>query len=98
VELSPPPEASPSILDELPPPPATEEQNVGETPTAPMAPEPSDAPPVEAPQTEGSRVRRVTATAAARRKAEELGVDLLEVEGTGPNGRITVDDVRRSGE
>lgn len=35
------------------------------------------------------------ATAAARRKAEELGVDLGEVEGTGTGGQITVDDVRR---
>ena len=39
----------------------------------------------------------VRATAAARRKAEELGVDLSAVEGTGANGQITVDDVRREG-
>ncbi len=38
-----------------------------------------------------------TATAAARRKARELGVDLAEVEGTGQDGQITVDDVRRKG-
>jgi exonuclease VII small subunit len=38
----------------------------------------------------------IQATAAARRKAQELGVDLSEVEGTGSNGRITVDDVRRN--
>ncbi len=37
------------------------------------------------------------ATAAARRKAQELGVDLGEVEGTGSGGQITVDDVRRKG-
>ena len=37
------------------------------------------------------------ATAAARRKARELGVDLGEVEGTGSGGQITVDDVRRKG-
>jgi pyruvate dehydrogenase E2 component (dihydrolipoamide acetyltransferase) len=36
----------------------------------------------------------VTATQAARRKAEELGVELSAVEGTGPGGRITVRDVR----
>ena len=43
-------------------------------------------------QPDGSEVR---ATAAARRKARELGVDLAEVEGTGQGRQITVDDVRR---
>ena len=33
------------------------------------------------------------ATDAARKKAEELGVDLSEVEGSGAGGRITVKDV-----
>ena len=36
----------------------------------------------------------VAATEAARRKAEELGVELSGVEGTGPGGRITVRDVQ----
>jgi hypothetical protein len=40
----------------------------------------------------------IRATAAARREARELGVDLTEVEGTGNGGQITVDDVRRKGE
>ena len=39
----------------------------------------------------------VRATAAARRRAEELSVDLSDVEGTGNEGQITVDDVRRKG-
>ena len=34
--------------------------------------------------------------AAARRRAEEMNVDLAEIEGTGQDGQITVDDVRRS--
>jgi polyhydroxyalkanoic acid synthase PhaR subunit len=38
------------------------------------------------------------ASDAARRKARELGVDLAEVTGTGMNGQITVQDVRRKGE
>jgi polyhydroxyalkanoic acid synthase PhaR subunit len=46
---------------------------------------PSEAPPAEP-----------RATAAARRKAGELGVDLGSVEGTGSGGQITVDDVRRA--
>jgi exonuclease VII small subunit len=52
---------------------------------------------VEASQTETSQPdeSEVRATAAARRKAEELNVDLSEVTGTGADGQITVDDVRR---
>ena len=38
----------------------------------------------------------VEATDAARRKAEELNVDLSSVEGTGQVGRITVGDVTRA--
>jgi pyruvate/2-oxoglutarate dehydrogenase complex dihydrolipoamide acyltransferase (E2) component len=36
----------------------------------------------------------IEATDAARREARERGVDLTEVEGTGSEGRITVDDVK----
>ncbi len=36
------------------------------------------------------------ATDAARRKAEELGVDLAEIGGTGSGGRILVTDVRKA--
>ena len=48
----------------------------------------------EAAQEDGAD--EIAATAAARRKARELGVDLAEVEGTGLDGQITVDDVRRA--
>ena len=40
----------------------------------------------------------VDATDAAQRKARELGVDLTTVEGTGTDGRITGDDVRKKRE
>ena len=46
----------------------------------------------------GSAAVEVEATDAAQRKARELGVDLTTVEGTGADGRITVDDVRKKGE
>jgi hypothetical protein len=36
------------------------------------------------------------ATEAARRKAEELGVDLSQVEGTGSGGRILLKDVKKA--
>ncbi len=38
---------------------------------------------------------RVRATPLARRRAQELGVELGSVRGTGPSGAITVDDVER---
>jgi polyhydroxyalkanoic acid synthase PhaR subunit len=48
--------------------------------------------------TNGTPEAEIKATDAARRKAAELGVDLAEVEGTGADGQITVEDVRRKGE
>ena len=42
--------------------------------------------------------RRQVVTPRARRLASELGVDLETVQGTGPSGRVTEDDVRRTAE
>jgi pyruvate/2-oxoglutarate dehydrogenase complex dihydrolipoamide acyltransferase (E2) component len=39
---------------------------------------------------------RTQATPLVRRVARELGVDLASIEGTGPQGRITEEDVRRA--
>ena len=44
------------------------------------------------------RQGEIEATDAARREARELGIDLTEVEGTGSEGRITVDDVKKFAE
>lgn len=52
---------------------------------------PSRATPVEAP----APPQRPRATPRVRRLAEELGVDLSQVRGSGPGGRITEEDVRR---
>ena len=46
------------------------------------------------PQMPAAQTGRVMATPIARRLAMELGVDLAQVTGTGPNGRIQEDDVR----
>jgi pyruvate dehydrogenase E2 component (dihydrolipoamide acetyltransferase) len=51
------------------------------------------APPAEAPAPEQSRIR---ATPLVRKIAQELGVDLETVEATGPQGRVTEEDVRRA--
>ena len=40
---------------------------------------------------------RVRATPLVRRLAQELGVDLERIEGTGPQGRVTEEDVRGAG-
>lgn len=40
---------------------------------------------------------RINASPAARKRAQELGVDLSTVLATGPGGRITSDDVERAG-
>ena len=44
---------------------------------------------------EGSATE-VEATDAARRKAEELGMDLSQIEGTGAGGRVLVRDVKKA--
>jgi pyruvate/2-oxoglutarate dehydrogenase complex dihydrolipoamide acyltransferase (E2) component len=41
----------------------------------------------------GEQKDKAQATPAAERKAEDLGVDLSQIEGTGSGGRITVKDV-----
>ncbi|MDR7507850.1 MAG: dihydrolipoamide acetyltransferase family protein, partial [Armatimonadota bacterium] len=56
---------------------------------APAPAAPSPAPPVPA----GARAERVKASPLARKLAEEHGIDLTQVRGTGPGGRITREDV-----
>lgn len=55
------------------------------------------AAPVEAPITNGGTAEaRTNATPVARRTALELGLSLHGLDGTGPGGRITADDVKRA--
>jgi pyruvate dehydrogenase E2 component (dihydrolipoamide acetyltransferase) len=51
---------------------------------APPPPSPTAAP-----------AQRVLATPATRKLARELGVDIAQIRGTGPGGRVTDEDVRR---
>jgi 2-oxoglutarate dehydrogenase complex dihydrolipoamide succinyltransferase (E2) component len=54
------------------------------TVAAPPPPSPTAAP-----------AQRVLATPATRKLARELGVDIAQIRGTGPGGRVTDEDVRR---
>lgn len=65
----------------------------GSAARAPEAPETV----AEAPAN-GASEDQAEATDAARRKASEMGVDLSTVQGTGSEGKITVDDVRKKGD
>jgi pyruvate dehydrogenase E2 component (dihydrolipoamide acetyltransferase) len=59
--------------------------------TAPASPATAPAAPqAAAPRPAGERV---TASPLARKKAQELGVDLNTVTGTGPSGRVTASDI-----
>ncbi len=73
-----PPETYPGAGDEDGPSPAA------------IAPPPPAAPPTPSAPAPGDQVR---ASPLARRLAEELGVDLSAVQGTGPAGRVVRDDV-----
>ncbi|WP_245672109.1 dihydrolipoamide acetyltransferase family protein [Nocardia anaemiae] len=53
-------------------------------PTEPTAPSPAAEP----------EMRRAAATPGARKLAKELGIDLWYVAGSGPDGAVTVEDVR----
>ncbi|MGZ6800042.1 MAG: dihydrolipoamide acetyltransferase family protein [Mycobacteriaceae bacterium] len=64
--------------------------------TAASAPAPPSAPAVVTPVAAPAERRRVSP--AARREAQERGIDIASVEGTGPGDSVTLDDVRRSGE
>ncbi len=67
-----------------------------ERPGAPKAEPaaPASAPPPTASPNRGNGL--VLATPATRKMAREMGVDIRAVQGTGPHGRITRDDVKRS--
>ena len=72
--------------------------DLGAAPSAPAEAEapqeapaaPPEAKPVEAPPAAAEQVR---ASPLARRLAEERGIDLARVSGSGPGGRVTRDDV-----
>ena len=66
--------------------------------TATADPPASSAPKLDEPQVDLNTVRRndlvAPAAPSVRRLARDLGVDIYQVQGTGPGGRISEDDVR----
>ena len=66
--------------------------------TATAEPPASSAPKLDEPQVDLNTVRRndlvAPAAPSVRRLARDLGVDIYQVQGTGPGGRISEDDVR----
>jgi 2-oxoisovalerate dehydrogenase E2 component (dihydrolipoyl transacylase) len=58
----------------------------------PPMPQPSPQPPATT-VAEGAKASRVMASPASRRRAREAGIDLAQVQGSGPHGRITRQDM-----
>ena len=73
----------------------TEEETHAAIPLGAASTPPSDGTETPAEPEEPSEPRRVLATPVARQIAAEAGIDLATVEGTGPGGRVTKDDVQR---
>ncbi len=84
METGAPPPSSPALIA----PPAAS------APPANGRPAPSAPPPTPAASTNGTAGGTVHASPAIRRFARELGVDLGQVHGTGPNARVTREDVQ----
>ena len=97
--------AEPAFVDELPaaeeaPVAEEEEPEAVEEESRPplVTPPPADFVPVPIPEVSETEpqpepVREVRASPIARRLADERGIDLSRVQGTGPGGRITKEDV-----
>jgi len=64
-----------------------------ETHTAPQAAPVTPAPAAPAPTEQRASAAEIKASPVARRLAQEKGLDLAQVTGTGPGGRITREDV-----
>jgi pyruvate dehydrogenase E2 component (dihydrolipoamide acetyltransferase) len=102
----PPPAPAPGAVASPPPPPSPPPPATGQA-APPAGPPSTPQPPVGAgpvSQAVSGRIRRPTeqqggrvlASPLARRMAQEIGLDLARVTGTGPGGRIVREDVERT--
>jgi pyruvate dehydrogenase E2 component (dihydrolipoamide acetyltransferase) len=73
--------------------PATEQKSASEAPPAASRPRQRAAARPESPPAAGEENERVKASPLARKIAAERGIDLSEVRGTGPGGRIVEADL-----
>ena len=95
----PPPKAEPKV-PETPPAVAEERKPVQRSAPPKQAAEPLPHPATQAPAPPGERGGEdghVKASPLARRLAEEMGIDLASVQGSGPDGRIVKEDVIAAG-
>ena len=67
--------------------------NLSAAPTAIAAPPPQPEPPTATDDADAGDGHKLRASPLARRAAEEAGVDLSHVRGTGPEGRVTKRDI-----
>lgn len=81
--------AKPAPAEPAPPPAASAAP--AEAPAA-VEPDHASTPPPSAP---ASAVRHVPAAPSVRRFAREIGIEVDTVRGTGPRGRVSLDDVKR---
>jgi pyruvate dehydrogenase E2 component (dihydrolipoamide acetyltransferase) len=85
-------EAKPAPTAQEPSPSPREKEQSDGAPSAAQAPERMNAPPRA-----GSGEERILASPLARRLAEQGGIDLSGLKGSGPNGRIVKADVEAAG-
>jgi len=89
----PAPEHAAEPAPQPPPQPAPSRSGEGAAP-ARQSPAPQASPqPAAATAREAVRASRVMASPASRRRAREAGIDLAQVQGSGPHGRITRKDL-----
>lgn len=79
-----------------PPPPPTAPASAPLPPTKAQAPPPAATIPAVAPAAPVAASARVPASPAARRLAEQRGIDLATIAGTGTGGAITIADVEHA--
>ncbi len=89
-----------SLEDAAGAPPAAEPAPAAPAPAVESAPppiaEPTPAAETTEPEAEAKPPERIKASPRAKKLAEQLGVDLAAVKGTGPAGRITEQDVKQA--
>jgi len=87
-------DAAPAAEEETAPAAAPERPKASVTNIAAARPQVVQAAPASTPQSAQSHVTSAPAAPSVRRLAREIGVDVAQVSGTGPGGRITQDDVK----